>query len=296
MHYGFIPVDEERQISAKRVLDRKTFQHFHDDLDKHLQESLRWYEGGIKLDTLEDSKREYINIDKLKDQPRLYRDVRENNNVLNPVADSLREGKPVKLNKRQAMAFKRQQELASAFAYTVEASEDVARQRFSFDYRQEQAEAKEKILDTREDAVNAQWNLARKERQEARAEKEKYLNAFRSLPEDVRQLIAQGRNAESLEKDLQHEKAEREKDREKLESIKDTLTTMLASNLNSKDPHIFIKDGQINFTSSSLMTSTYAKRLKSLFTALGKDAPTGQEVLDRKAQLTHTKTMGGRTI
>lgn len=296
MHYGFIPVDEERQISAKRVLDLKTFQHFHDDLDKHLQKSLKWYEGGIKLDTLEDSQREYINIDKLKDQPRLYRDVRENNNVLNPVADSLREGKPVKLNKRQAMAFKRQQELASAFAYTVEASEDVARQRFSFDYRQEQAEAKEKILDTREDAVNAQWNLARKEREEARAEKEKYLNAVRSLPEDVRQLMARGRNAESLEKDLQHEKAEREEDRKKLDAIKDTLTTMLASNLNSKDPHIFIKDGQITFTSSSLMTSTYAKRLKSLFTALGKDAPTGQEVLDRKAQLTHSKTMGGRTI
>ena len=160
IHYGFIPVDEERQISAKRVLDRNTFQHFHDELDKHLQKNLRWYEGGIKLDTLEDSKREYVNIDKLKDQPRLYRDVRENNNILNPVVREMKEGKSVKLNRRQAQALKRQQELSSNFAYTIEASEDVARQRFSFDYRKEQAEAKERILETREDAVNARWNRA----------------------------------------------------------------------------------------------------------------------------------------
>lgn len=307
IHYGFIPVDEERQISAKRVLDRKTFSHFHDELDKHLQKSLRWYEGGILLDTLKDSKREYINIDKLKDQPRLFRDVRENNNILNPVISALKEGKAVKLNARQAQALKRQQELATAFAHVLEASEDVARQRYSFDFRQEQAEAKEKVLDSREDAVNAAWRSARQAQQEAEAEKAQYQKAVRSLPDDVRKGLAEGRQAQddlkavtkerdSLKGQLEDERGGRKADRDKLEAIKDTVTSMLASNLNSKTPDIYIKDGEIAFTSSSLMTSSYAKRLKKLFTALGKDAPTASEVLQRKAELTHNQQKGGKTL
>lgn len=332
VHYGFIPVDEERQISAKRVLNRQTFSHLHDELDKHLQKSLRWYEGGILLDTLKDSKREYINIDKLKDQPRLFRDVRENNNILNPVISALKEGKAVKLNARQAQALKRQQELATAFAHVLEASEDVARQRYSFDYRQEQAEAKEKVLDSREDAVNAAWRSAQKAKKEAEGEKAQYQKAVRSLPDEVRKKLAEGRQAQadlkamteerealkdqlederegrkadlkamaeerdSLKGQLEDERGGRKADRDKLEAIKDTVTSMLASNLNSKTPDIFIKDGEIAFTSSSLMTSSYAKRLKKLFTALGKDAPTASEVLQRKAELTHNLQKGGKSL
>lgn len=202
IHYGFIPVDENRQISAKRVLDRSTFQHFHENLDKHLQKSLRWYEGGILMDTLTEPKKEYISIDKLKDQPKLYRDVRENNNVLNDALRSARKGKPLKLNRRQAMALRDQQEKATSFAWTLEASEDVARQRFGLDYREKQLDARQDVIDKREMAANDRWNRAlAKEKELSSAMKEKDERLSR-LEEENRTLKEQLKPLYELREDM----------------------------------------------------------------------------------------------
>lgn len=204
LHYGFIPVDEDRQVNAKKVLDRRTFQKLHGQLDSYLDEKLPFYHGGILLETLERG-RDYVSIDKLKDQPLLYRDAREVRNVLEDAVASNKGKHRAKYNKAQQIAIERALAMSSGFAYNLEIAEDVARQRYHNEYEGERLEARKNLLDTRELAVNEQWGLARKERDELKQEKKKVEELWKKVKPSFQKLEEMNRQLEQENKTMKKE-------------------------------------------------------------------------------------------